>query len=194
MSVNFNGTPVGTPPANAEFLDFYQDSSKVGTAHYYASFYSGDEDSTHLYENTGDSYPDYTEEAGGGSMSITWNDNKSVFSLHEGSATTSVASGSMAYDSQGNAVGLYVMGENGNTDNTGNDNTTTTTSTTTNINPIIQLTPDTTAGDALIATFSIAEDSYSSDMWSLLDKSGDGVVDHVTDAYTYRDNGYPHWY
>ena len=184
MSVNFNGTPVGTPPANAEFLDFYQDSSKVGTAHYYASFYSGDGDSTHLYENTMDSYPDYTEEAGGGSMSITWNDNKSVFSLHEGSATTSVASGSMAYDSQGNAVGLYVMGENGNTDNTGNDNTTTTT----NINPIIQLTPDTTASDALIATFSIAEGSNNgAQNWSLLDTDLNGVVDRATNTETYYD-------
>jgi len=178
MSVNFTGLPASSTPANHELLDFVQITPPT-TTNYYASWDSGDGDYTHLYDTNGDGKPDYALEAGGDQIPFIWNGSNFT-------AASISATGSLALDASGNAVGLYVMdeGDGGDGGSTGNDNGTTTT----NINPIIQLTPDTTAGDALIATFSIAEGSDNgAQNWSLLDTDLNGTIDRATNIETYYD-------
>ncbi len=169
MSVNFDGFPGSSTPANSEFFDFIQDTSKIGTTGYYASFDTNGTNTIHSYDRNGDGLPDYIEESNDSPATITWNNGAfTVVGVYgDGSVR---ATGTMAYDTEGNAVGLYVMADSD------------------NINPIIQLTPDTTAGDALVATFSIPANSESgAQSWSLFDSDLNGVVDKMTRVQTYTD-------
>uniref|UniRef100_Q3APV2 SbsA Ig-like domain-containing protein n=1 Tax=Chlorobium chlorochromatii (strain CaD3) TaxID=340177 RepID=Q3APV2_CHLCH len=101
-SVNFDSVPASSTPVNAEFLDFYLDLSKVGEAGYYASFRVG-----HLYDTNGDGLPDYVDEIHDSPATITWNNGMfTVLSLDDSSTR---ATGSLAYDGNGNAVGLYAF-------------------------------------------------------------------------------------
>jgi len=153
MSVNFDGTPASSTPANVEFFDFYQNTSRAGETGYYASFF-GSESSVHLYDNNSDGFPEISYENDGDTFQITW--SGSNFTVNN------EATGSLAYDAQGNAVGLYVL----------------------TVNPVFTLTPDTTAGDALVATFTIPSKPGT---WSLLDSDLNGVVDKMTRVQTYTD-------
>jgi len=169
MSVNFEGTPASSTPVNSEFFDFIQDTSKIGTTGYYASFDTNGTNHIHSYDRNGDGLPDYIEESNDSPATITWNNGAfTVVGIYgDGSVR---ATGTMAYDTEGNAIGLYVMDDGD------------------NINPIIQLTPDTTAGDALIATFSIPANSENgAQSWSLFDSDLNGVVDRMTRVQTYTD-------
>jgi uncharacterized delta-60 repeat protein len=160
MSVNFDGTPASSTPANSRFLDFFQDSSKVGTTGYYASF-----EDVHLYDYNSDGFPEYADETDDGTPAvISW--NSGTFTAVSSDHTTV---GSLAYDAQGNAVGLYVL----------------------TVNPVFTLTPDTTAGDALIATFSIPANSDNpAQSWSLLDTDLNGMIDGATNTETYYDENH----
>jgi len=162
-NINFTGLPASSTPANAEFLDFFQDTSKVGTTGYYASFGDSFGD-VHLYDYNHDGLPEYGDEGDGTPATIIWN-NGSFTAVSSDHTTV----GSLAYDAQGNAVGLFAFEA---VNNDYDDDS---------LGGTYTVTPDTTTGDALIGTFTIEQDPYGhySNIGKLYDYSGDGVVDRL---------------
>ena len=175
MPINFNGAPKGTAGSYALFYDFFLDTARQTLQGYLASFVidSANNDTAYLSDGNGDGIPDsFTENWINPSNSalvtssgtITW-DAAGMFVAHitSGSTTSSYDHwGRMAYDAQGNAVGIYTL----------------------NINPVFTLTPDTVTADALIATFTIPNEPGT---WSLLDSNFNGVIDTLTRVQSYTD-------
>ncbi len=176
VSIDFNGTPVGTSSSYETFTDFVLDTTQQTLPGYLASFVVvnsyGATEKISLFDVNNDTLPDtltdnWTDSTGIVRMmssSITWYDN-GIFLVHPTTGATADSKdhyGRMAYDAQGDVVGLYVL----------------------TVDPVFTLTPDTTAGDALIATFTIPG---KPGVWSLLDSDHNGVVDKMTRVQTYID-------
>ena len=166
MTLDFNGTPTGTPSGYESFQDFILDTTKQSLPGYLASFAgeSSTNNKIHIFDVNNDGIPDsftenWTDVTGAAvttSGSITW-DAHGIF-VAQVTAGGTISSqdnyGRLAYDAQGNVVGLYSL----------------------DINPVGTLTPDTTAPHS-VATFTIP---YTSGSWLLLDNDMNGEVVHLT--------------
>jgi uncharacterized delta-60 repeat protein len=174
--IDFNGTPVGVPSSYAGFADFFLDTTKQSLPGYLASFVVvnsyGATETIFLSDGNNDTLPDtltdnWTDPSGIArtmTASITWGDN-GIFLAHPTTGATTESKehyGQLAFDAQGDAVGLYFL----------------------TMNPVFTLIPDTTAGDELVATFTIPSEPGT---WSLLDSDLNGVVDKMTRVQTYTD-------
>ena len=169
VTIDFNGTPTGTPSGYESFQDFILDTTKQSLPGYLASFAgeSSTNNKIHIFDVNNDGIPDsftenWTDVIGAAvttSGSIIW-DAHGIF-VAQVTAGGTISSqdnyGRLAYDAQGNVVGLYSL----------------------DINPVGTLTPDTTAPHS-VATFTIP---YTSGSWLLLN----GEVDHLTHSSTYFD-------
>jgi uncharacterized delta-60 repeat protein len=177
--IDFDGTPVGTPSSNESFADLFVDASQQNLAGYIGSALVelSPPGVLHCFDEDHDGFADHftrtwTDATGTQSISgtTTWLDNsvfKSSGSALIGGIPYSINQyGRVAYDAQGDVVGLYFLAAN----------------------PVFTLTPDTTAGDALIATFTIPNQTGT---WSLLDSDLNGVVDKMTRVQTYIENNVP---
>ncbi len=173
--IDFDGTPVGMPGKYEGFADFFLDPTKLTVPGYLASFVinSDTNGTAYMSDVNSDGIPDsfsenWTNPSDSALMTssgtITWY-AADIFVVHvTAGATTSSYDhwGRIAYDVQGKVVGMYAL----------------------NLNPVFTLTPDTTTGDALIATFTIPEKPGT---WSLFDSDLNGVVDRMTRVQTYTD-------
>ncbi len=170
ISIDFNGTPVGTSSSYEVFQDFFFDTTKQSLPGYLGSVAASPNDISDMFDANNDGVAD--------SFTITWTDSAGKAWLTSGTTTfdangiwLSLATtgafpsqtphyGRLAFDAQGKVVGVYAL----------------------NLNPVFTLTPDTIAGDKLVATFTIPNESGT---WSLLDNDHNGVVDHLTNAANY---------
>jgi uncharacterized delta-60 repeat protein/uncharacterized repeat protein (TIGR02059 family) len=166
--IDFDGIPVGTPSSYESFTDLYVDASYQNLPGYIGSALVelSPPGVLHCFDEDHDGIADHftrtwTDATGTQSISGTtiWLDKavfKSSGSALIGGIPYSINQyGRVAYDAQGDVVGLYFLAAN----------------------PVFTLTPDTTAGDALIATFTIPNQTGT---WSLLDSDLNGVVDKMT--------------
>ncbi|MFZ4800840.1 MAG: calcium-binding protein [Chlorobium sp.] len=172
MNINFNGTPVGNPNGYEIFLDFVFDTTKLSSTGYIATGILQN-DSIDIFDinNDGiiDSFTDtWTDSAGvpwGTSGTMTWDTNGIVLAHATAGAFPNDNNhyGRLAYDAQGQVVGMNWL----------------------NINPVFTITPDTVAGDAVVASFQIAYPSGTPGNWTLLDNNLDGQIDHATQVFTW---------
>ena len=170
VSIDFNGTPVGTSSSYEVFQDFFFDTTKQSLPGYLGSVAVSPNDISDMFDANNDGVAD--------SFTITWTDSAGKAWLTSGTTTFDANGiwlslettgafpsqtphyGRLAFDAQGKVVGVYAL----------------------NLNPVFTLTPDTIAGDKLVATFTIPNESGT---WSLLDNDHNGVVDHLTNAANY---------
>jgi len=122
-SIDFDGTPIGTPSSYEGFADFILDTTKQSLPVYLASFVLfnsyGATETFSLSDVNNDTLPDtltanWTDFSGIArtmTASITWGDN-GIFLAHPTTGATIDSKdlyGRMAFDAQGDAVGLYIL-------------------------------------------------------------------------------------
>ena len=167
LGIDFDGTPVGSPSSYESFNDYFLDITKQSLSGYIASVEDDDGAGTYLSDGNSDGIPDsYTHIHSDPSRenevgTITWTAN-GIWLAHANSGLNennrADSYGRLAYDAQGDIVGLYSL----------------------DINPVFELTPDTTTGDVLVATFTAYDnDDNDTKTWQLLDTNGDNVIDSV---------------
>ncbi len=170
MILNFDGTPAGSPSSYETFGDLYLDTAKQSAPGYLGSFITNPTTSGTAYmsDTNGDSIPDsFTENwinpSDGALMTTTGSfivdaNNHWTATVTAGATTMSkVHYGRLAYDTQGQVVGTYVL----------------------NIDPVFTLTPDAVPANALIATFTMPAIPTMPGTWSLLDNDLNGKVDYA---------------
>ena len=175
--IDFNGSPTGTPASYEVFQDFYQSTPTPSLTGYQASFQSIWKDALGVNvtstwgvfdtngDGIGDSYTETYTHAGtqtNNSGTIIWNANGIVYSHQTAGdmATAQDIYGRLAYDAQGDVVGLYAF----------------------HLTPYT-LVPDTNSGDKLVSTFTIS----STDKGYLYDDDSNGVIDRMKDVETWTD-------
>ena len=170
MHTNLDGTPAGTASAYEIFMDWYLDTAKQSTPGYLGSMVST-HGTTCILDTTGDGIADaftdsWTNPSDGALMttsgSAIWLTENIFQAIVTVGATEDSQNrwGRLAFDTEGEVVGFYVL----------------------TLNPVVVLTADPNPGDALVATFTLPAHSGT---WSLLDNRGaDGVIDCMTNVQT----------
>ena len=167
MIVNTNGTSSGNAGFYEIFVDFVVDPAKQTLSGYLASFLqSSSNSSLALFDVNNDGVPD----------SITMESTDALGNLVTTSGTVTVEAngmfritisgqdtyGRIAFDTLGNAVGLYAL----------------------TVNPVVTPVKDLVPSDAQIAVFTLPSKPGT---WSLLDNDLNGVIDAMTQVQSYVD-------
>jgi len=169
--IDFDGMPVSTASRYESFADLYVDANQQNLTGYIGSAQVelSPPGVLHCFDEDHDGFADHftrtwADATGTHNLSgtTTWLDAmvfKSSGSELIGGVTYSVNQyGRLAYDAQGDVVGMFFL----------------------TLNPVFTMTTDTIAGDSLVATFT-AYDNDDNDIktWQLLDNNGDNVIDSV---------------
>jgi uncharacterized delta-60 repeat protein len=112
MAIDFDGTPVDNAMANETFTDFYVETTLLSQQGYFASMIAPDSPHSiiHLYDDNSDGLPDRfidNDESG----IIVWNSNGTWTAVIT-SGGDGGGSGRLAFDADGNVVGLYATMDN----------------------------------------------------------------------------------